>query len=164
MFLKQRLWEGRSIWHPSLFWLSLSVFLNFFSFLKVVKTLLQSFSFAISANGNAKNIFVILSHSLLSKFTNYDDFCCWEIQKSEKGLLCDLEHYSGSFSLTLINTNDLLRFDSIYPGVKDCSCSTLIYLQMLFITKACDRHKQNWKMSNISNIWANFYKSTNSIL
>ncbi len=44
---------------------------QFFPFLKVVKTLLRRFSFAISANGSVKNIFVIPSHSLLSTFTNW---------------------------------------------------------------------------------------------
>ncbi len=42
VFLMQRLWEERYIWHRSLFWLMLSVSLNFFPFLKVVKILLWS--------------------------------------------------------------------------------------------------------------------------
>ncbi len=67
--------------HYTLYYITFFVkFPNVFLWIKVVKTLSWSIYFAIWANGNAKNIFVALSHSLPSKFTQL-----WRLPLLEPG-------------------------------------------------------------------------------
>ncbi len=107
VFLMHPLWEGWSIWYRFLFWRY--AFRSIcFPFLKVLKTLLGSFSFAIWASGNAKTyIFVVLFH---------DDFCCWETWKCEKGLSLRSRFTTSSLHFSLNWSETLLRLPSKFAA------------------------------------------------
>ncbi len=120
VFLMKRLWEGWSIWHRSLFWLPLSVSLNFFPFFESHENTNVEFVFCNLSKWECKKYICGTPIHCSWSYPNYEDFRCWETQKCKKGPFANVfGNQIRTFSVGLIlqpKTNLPRLFQKLFAG------------------------------------------------